>query len=334
MKKAIGFLFALILLGAGVALIVGSRWINSETAPTPSGPVTYIRFERPAGQEAVLAALKEKGIIRNVDAFQWMTRLQRIRLRASRGTYEVHPGMTSEEVIATLKKPIRRMVRIPETNWAQRTANLLEQKYQVGSADEYMRLVRSPAEFKDIVSFPLPSDSLEGYLFPDTYDLPPLTSAREVIIKQLRAFESKVWEDLEHPKDLRNVLTKASMVELETGTEADRPNIAGEIENRLKKHMRLQIDATILYGMQEWRALTRADYRLQKNPYNTYLIDGLPPGPICSPSLASIKAVLNPALNDYLYHVALPDGSSLFASTFDEHRKNIKKRKLALGATR
>jgi UPF0755 protein len=321
-RSTLPMLFLMALAGGAY---FGWTWLRRETAPMPSGAAQLVRWEKPRSADDVLRELEAKGIVRNAKAFGLMLTLRRLPKTVGAGTYELRPGLTFDEVVASLRKPLRPMVRIPETNWAQRTANLLEQKYRVGSSEEYMKLVRSPGEFKDVVSFPLPADTLEGYLFPDTYELPPLMSSRDVIVRQLRAFDSKVWEGLDRPKNLHQLLIKASLVELEAGSDGERPMIAGVIENRIRTKMRLQIDATILYGMQEWRTLTFADYRNQRNPYNTYLIDGLPPGPICSPSLASIRAAMNPAKHEYFYYLAY-GGKTVFAKDYDEHRRNIRLR--------
>ena len=124
----------------------------------------------------------------------------------------------------------------------------------------------------------------------------------------------------------------ASLVQLEAGTDSDRPMIAGVIENRIQKKMPLQIDATILYALQKWQRLTFKDYHSVKSPYNTYLVKGLPPGPICSPDEIDIEAAMHPAKHNFLFYVALPDGSSIYAATYKEHLKNIRIRKAALKA--
>jgi UPF0755 protein len=115
------------------------------------------------------------------------------------------------------------------------------------------------------------------------------------------------------------------MVELEVAKDEERPIVAGVIENRLKRKMPLQIDATLLYGIGKWRRLTFKDYKEIKSPYNTYTHQGLPPGPICSPTVKSIEAALHPATHNYLYYVAMPEGYHLFAETYKEHLANIKK---------
>lgn len=330
MKRALKGLIPCILLG--LAGGYAYKWFSDGTAPMPQGKAFYVRYPKATPLETVLADLKTRGVVRDPSAFKVYAVLKQASPTVGTGTYQLQPGMGVATIFAELKKPVKQMARIPETNWARRTARLLETKYDVLKSDEYMALVNDPSQFKDLVSFPLPSNSLEGYLYPDTYDLPPLLGAREVIERQLKTFEKKIWEELGHPKDLHRVITLASMVELETGTEQDRAMIAGVIENRIKRGMRLQIDATILYGMQEWRRLTFADYRNQKHAYNTYLIDGLPPGPICSPSQASVRAAMNPAHHNYVYYVAMPDGTSIYASDYAGHKANIKKRRAAMRA--
>ena len=111
------------------------------------------------------------------------------------------PGESLRTVFNTLRDPLRQMLRLPETNWAARTAKLLE-KAEVCTAEEYMNLVSRPSEFKSFVNFPLPDTTLEGYLYPDTYDLPPMLGARAVVEKQLLAFENKIWEPMGRPAGL------------------------------------------------------------------------------------------------------------------------------------
>lgn len=321
-KKSIKWVVGLVLLAAVGG---GYLWMREGTAPTETGPSFYIRYERPAGLPFVLRDLKNKGVIRDPSAFRVYALLTRRPSQVGTGTYQLHPGMSASAILQELQKPVKQMVRIPETNWGRRTANLLEQRYDVCPANDYLALMKDPGQFSGTVSFPLPKTSLEGYLYPDTYDLPPLLGAKAVITRQLRTFEDKVWNPLK-PADLERTLVVASLVELESGRDEERPMIAGVIENRLARKMRLQIDASLLYGIQKWRRLTFADYKNLDTPYNTYTHDGLPPGPICSPSIRSIEAALHPAKHNYLYYVASPVGT-LFAATYPEHLKNIKKAK-------
>jgi UPF0755 protein len=320
------------LVRAGIALaaiaVVGFIWLERETQPTTPGPSRFVRYERPVRLTIALNDFERQGIVRDSLALRVLAIFQGHSQSVRAGTYRVAPGMTSPQILTSLTSPIRQNLRIPETNWANRTAHLLA-KSQVLDADDYMRLVKDPAQFQGVVSFPIQGSSLEGYLYPDTYDLPPLIGARAVILRQLKNFDRKVWGKVQ-PKDLLRTLTIASMVQMESGRTRDLPLIAGVIENRLKKKMPLQIDSTLLYGIQKWRRLTFSDYRNIKSPYNTYTHSGLPPGPICSPTIACIEAAMNPAKHDYLYYVALPDGETLYSKDYKEHLKKIKERKHAL----
>lgn len=329
MKKARRL--SLILLGTVVtALGVGGLWFRSQLAPTPKGSEFYIRFNGNKSLRLVLDRLHERKVVRNPWALYVYAKLKREAYPVREGTYRFAPGMTAQEVLKAARMQIRQMVRLREYYWIARNAKVLEQN-GVCRAAEYVTLAQKPQEFQKYVKFPLPkTGSLEGYLYPDTYDLPPLYGAKNTIVKQLQTFESKVWRKLKRPKDLKRTLTIASMVQLEVAKDDERPVVAGVIENRLRQGMRLQIDATALYAMQEWKNPTRQDILSAVSPYNTYLNAGLPPGPICSPSAKSVFAAENPANHAYLYYVAMPQRNHLFASTLDQHNANIATRKKRL----
>jgi UPF0755 protein len=316
------------LIGLALAVTGAWLWISRGTAPTEPGAKRYIRYERPTRLGDVLADLEKGGVVRNAEALRFYSILTRHPQTVPVGTFSVAPGMDAKSILHSLASPVRQFVRLPETNWAKRTANVL-QLHDVTQADEYMSLVSNPKQFQDDVPFPLKGPTLEGYLYPDTYDLPPLLGAKPVILRQLRAFDRKVWKKIQ-PKDLQRTLIVASMIQMEAGRKQDMPMIAGVIENRLKKNMPLQIDSTLLYGIQKWRRLTYADYSKIDSPYNTYTHKGLPPGPICSPTIDCIEAAISPAHHDYLYYVALPNGESVFSKTYEEHLKKVKERRKEL----
>lgn len=315
------------LVVLGLVIVVGLAALLTKRALEPTGtPEGYLRVDHQSPLAEVLQTAQTKGFVRSSQVPSFIAGLMG-RSKVSVGTYKLSGKVDGLENARRLFRPIGQMVRIPETNWAKRTANILEKK-EVCTAEEYLAEVNHPQGRK--TEFPLPEDTLEGYLYPDTYDLPPLMGAKSVVGRQLEAFRRKVWEPLGKPKDLHHILILASLVQLEAGPDIDKPIIAGVIENRLKKKMRLQIDAALLYGMGKWRRLTFKDYKEFDSPYNLYTHGGLPPTPICSPSIASIRAAMNPASHNYLYYVALPNGRSIYAATYEEHKKNIEKRKEAL----
>jgi UPF0755 protein len=185
--------------------------------------------------------------------------------------------------------------------------------------------------------------SLEGYLYPSVYELPADDpSAASLLSRQLDEFGARVmppyWEAVAQGTttlELHDVLTLASIVEREAVVDEDRPVIAGVYLNRLARGMRLEADPTVQYAMgyqpdtgQWWKTPVYLDeYESVDSPYNTYLYEGLPPGPIANPGLRSIEAVLHPQQHDYLYFVATPDGSGrhVFSRTFEEHLENVRR---------
>ena len=317
---------ALILVGFGFWMVRGLKAVGPAAASK-----SFIRYKTATPLKTVLEDLQTRGILRNVAVTSFAAKLTGSSDTVAAGTYDVGPGQNGLSILWALRKPLHRTLRLPETNWANRSAHLLEQ-YHVVNANEYMELVHNPQAFANDVDFSLPKDSLEGYLYPGRYDLPPLLGAREVIKLQLKEFQDKVWNASDRPTDLRSTLILASLVQLESGKDEDRPMIAGVIENRIQKKMPLQIDATILYALQKWRRLTFKDYRNVKSPYNTYLVKGLPPGPICSPDAKDIDAAMHPKKHNYIYYVALPGGKTLYAASYKEHLQNIKLRREAVKA--
>lgn len=325
MTKQAKFLIGLVI-GAGIAL--GTiTWYQNGTAPTPPGEEILVRWQPKSFRDAV-DELANKGVIRDPLAFRLQARIRNFEVAPTGGTYSFRPGMDGAQIAEALRTPLRQMVRIPEGWWISRVAARLEDK-NVCSAQEYTELASQPELFAETVTFPLPEGSLEGFLFPDTYDLPPLLGAKAVITRQLQAFEAKVIEPLglqdADPETIRRAVIVASMVELEAALDEERPKVAAVIENRLRKGMRLEIDATVLYALGKWKVLGPGVVRTVQSPYNTYLNDGLPPGPIGSPGAKSIAAALQPDTHDYLFYVARPDRSHIFTRTYAEHRAAIRK---------
>jgi UPF0755 protein len=169
---------------------------------------------------------------------------------------------------------------------------------------------------------------MEGYLFPDTYHIGSRTTEEEIIKMMLKRFNDELVkldyvEKITLPGlSLHNAVTLASLVEREAREDSERPVIAGVIMNRLNRGMKLQIDATVLYALGGHKEKVYYKDLEVDSPYNTYLYYGLPPGPIAFPGEASLKAAIEPAITDYLYYVAKPDGSHAFARTLAEHNNN------------
>jgi len=310
-------------------VFVGGAWFLFSLRAPGTGKSVYYRVSKPTELSVLLTELEAKQFVTSARAAGWFARLRGYPPVVRTGTYRIGRSMTAKALVESFQRKIRQMVRVPETNWAARTANILA-KAQVCSASDYLTLVKSPDEFQLLVPFPLPTDSLEGYLYPDTYDFPPLLGAREVILRQLANFTKKVWEPMKHPKDLHELLTIGSLVEMEVRRDEERAKVSSVIHNRQQQGMPLQIDAAINYALQKWRPLRYSDYRGVDSPYNLYRHKGLPPGPICSPTLPSIVAAANPSKDKNLYYVAMPSGETMFAVEYDDHLKNVAKRRHAI----
>ena len=314
-----------------VLLIFGVTYIGHKANEPmqPGAKSHYYRVHRKTSLNSILTELQAKHVLRSAKWASLFARLHRDTQFVRPGTYLIGPGESGAEIASHFREPVVLKFRIPSTNWAQRTAKLL-QEHEVCLASRYMSDVHDPALFQKYVKFPLPKTSLEGYLYPDTYDVEPLSSAHRIIRMQLLAFQRKVYDRLNHPKNLALYVTIGSLIELEVARNVEKPLVSAVIYNRLKRNMRLQIDASVNYALGEWRPLKYSDLKKAPGPYNLYRHNGLPPGPICSPTYSSIEAAMHPARVNYLYYVALPNGHTLFSSTFSEQKQNIQRRKRAL----
>ena len=182
-----------------------------------------------------------------------------------------------------------------------------------------------------IAGFDPEAATLEGYLFPETYPLSRHAGAPELIAAMVARFEHVFDADLRAPAAAakmspREVVTLASLIELETAQPAERPLVAAVFRNRLRLGMPLQCDPTVVYALMQagrWRGTIRKVDLDIKSPYNTYRVPGLPPGPIASPGRASLEAALHPADVSYLYFVSRNDGTHAFATTLAEHNRNV-----------
>ena len=203
-------------------------------------------------------------------------------------------------------------------------ARMLEEN-SITNYDDFIKLARDKIFLKELG---IESDTVEGYLYPESYDFIPHLSAKTVMKIMVRQFQKKIsFINLTNIQlNHREILILASMVEKETGDKKERPIIAGVFLNRLKIKMRLQSDPTTIYGIFENYNgnITRKDL-LSPTPFNTYTIPGLPIGPISNPGIDSIKAVLNPSIHKYLYFVSQNDGTHIFSENYKNHLEAVTK---------
>jgi UPF0755 protein len=295
--------------------------------PAGEGHPQSVTVEAGETVSEVAEMLRGMGLIRNERAFIAAAYVTRKWQRVQAGRHNLDGGMNALEILDALCQPGEndwRWITIPEGFTLAETAARIEEE-QLGSVDEFVREALQPEAFD--VAFPLPADSLEGYLFPDTYRVDAGQTERDVIVQMLHRFEEVVWDEIfggrkrDGELDLKQTLVLASMVEEEAKRDEERSTIAGVYMNRLRRGQLLECDATVQYalGADRKTRLTYDDLEVDSD-YNTYLHPGLPPGPICSPGEASIRAAASPADVPYLYYVAKPDGSHVFSRTLREHQ--------------
>ncbi len=315
-----------ILIIFGAALLLGFGYYLM-TPLKPGAPKKAFVVEEGATLRQVAARLQEQGIIKGKGLFVLWARVTGAGTRIKSGEYLLGPSMPPAKVLATLVRGRVRThpVTIPEGFTAAQIARLLEAK-GLADKEEFLKLVKDP-EFARALK--VPSSSLEGYLYPDTYYFSVGLSPRAIIKEMVRRFwevMGQLSEEIERSgMSLHEVVTLASIVEKETGRPEERPLIASVFLNRLKKGMRLESDPTVIYGLKDFDGNLTRRHLATPTPYNTYQIKGLPPGPIANPGIDSIKAVLNPVETDFLYFVSRNDGTHHFSSTLREHNKAVYK---------
>lgn len=325
MRRRLIYWLMLLLLFVGVAGAFSSVFLPASSRSRR----VVVDVPPRASLPQISRLLQEKGVIRNQYAFQLMARVLGESTNLKAGEYELSPHLSVIEVIDKVARgdAISHWVTIPEGYTLEQVAKTLA-KQKMAEERQFLKIARGGAE-EFGGSLALPRESLEGYLFPDTYRIKAGASEKAILREMLATFEERVARELKDDVrrsglSLDKVVILASLIEREARVPRDRPLIAAVLHNRLKEKMRLQVDATVLYAL--GRHKSRVLYEDLKTPsrYNTYRHLGLPPGPICNPGLHSIEAALRPAKQNYLFYVARPDGSHIFTRTYAEHQKAIR----------
>jgi UPF0755 protein len=317
-----------LLLALAAGLVVAADLFFPAGLLPPRGTRTVL-VERGQSLDHVAGELKRVGLLRGRLGFQVLARLMGLDRRIKAGQYEFALGTTVPGLLRALAQGMSglNLVTIPEGLTLLETGQLLAGHLGVPAA-EFDSLGRDPA-FCDSVGVDAPT--LEGYLGPDTYEFlpgtPPEVALRTMVARQQEALRraGAGHDSLPLGLSLHQLLVLASIVESEAQRAAERPRIAQVYLNRLTAGMRLQADPTVAYGLgMNPRSRLYLKQLRHDSPFNTYLREGLPPGPICSPGEASIAAAVKPAREERaLYFVARGDGSHLFARTYPEHLENI-----------
>ncbi len=312
---------------------------RDEINTPPSSDDTFLDFSIRAGENGatVAARLERLGAVSDAELFRLLLRYWGVDAQIEAGDYLLRKNMTMSQVARELQHGRLRAktVTIREGLRAEEVAHQLAGEGLVDQ-EEFILLVRDDAFNYDFLR-DRPADApktLEGFLFPDTYQFPVNVTTTEVIDLMLQNFDRRVTiemrqQALDNGLNLFQALTLASIIEREAVVPEERPIIASVYLNRLRRGMYLEADPTVQYAKgydsasgSWWPSLSLAELREVESPFNTFTRPGLPPGPICSPGLASIEAALNPADTEYLFFHAKGDGSHAFATTFEEHLEN------------
>lgn len=275
--------------------------------------------------------LHKKHLVKTPEAFRLEAKVRGLERNLKAGMYEIQGGMSNSEIVEVLSKGQVHLIKftVPEGFTVVKTAKKLEAE-GLGNAQKFMEAAKNYTPYPYMeTNNPDVIYKAEGFLYPTTYMFEAGMSEKDIVAMMVKEFNTQInkndipAEAREQNMSVRNLVNMAAMVEMEAVYKDEQPRIAGVFLKRLKIYMPIQSDTTIQYilGAQK-EELTIADTKI-KNPYNTYQNIGLPPGPIASPSMDAIKAVLNPEKTDYLYFVAEKDGHHRFTKTYAEHLKAI-----------
>ena len=318
------FLCACLVFILVVFLSLGMALFLVSPAKRGGAEGVFIVREGAAPRE-VADELDKKGIVRSKELFSLWIKCMGYGKTIKAGEYSLGPGMSPLAILEKLRRGlvIIHPVSIPEGLSRLQIAEMLEERGIVGK-EKFLSLTRNRVILE---RYGIARPSLEGYLYPDTYQFPRGILPHTLIETMVRRFFQVTGplKDAAEKSGMKmdDVITLASIVEKETGLPEERPVIASVFLNRLKRGMRLDSDPTVIYGLEGFDGNLRKKDMSEPTPYNTYVISGLPPGPIANPGLAAIKAVVYPARTDYLYFVSRNDGSHHFSRTLEEHNRAV-----------
>lgn len=342
-RRVVFFVISFLVLFFAITIFFGYSYVSSALGPVDEESNELVELEIPLGSSTneIANILEENGIIKDARIFRFYIKFKN-ETNFQAGNYTLSPAMTLEETIKELQtgkvieEPIFR-VTIPEGKTIEQIADILSHKLSF-TAEEFMELVDDETFIKQLMNqYPnLLTDEilnndiyhpLEGYLFAGTYDIFDETITADAIISSMvertnDLLEERLDEIEASEFTIHEILTLASVIERESKFSEDRPKVSQVYQNRLKQNMKLQSDITAFYGLQHKAVVTYDDIEV-KTPYNTYVIDGLPVGPINSPSLEAIDAVLHPEGEEFtkLYYFSRPSGETFYSDTLDEHNQ-------------
>lgn len=329
--------YVIAVLGISIVLSLAAVFIaNDVFAFVKDNAVKEITVSENTDLLSLADQLDNEGVINYGTIFKLYVRVKGDNQGVLAGSYALNPNMDYGQIIDTLvnmSSTETMQITIPEGYSIAQIKQLLLDEH-VCTEDALDEELNTYAFKHEFLQSELPAEEgwLEGYLFPDTYEIyKGNATVRNTINTMLNNFGDKYDEEIQAGADalgrsMHDIVTVASLIEREAQVDSERATIAGVIYNRLNNSGEfpyLQVDASVLYGLGRTGGTLSEEDLNSDSPYNLYNHEGLPPGPICNPGYASLYAAAYPEQHDYYYYVAMPDGSHLFASSYDEHQANI-----------
>lgn len=331
-KKLVGILLATALVGICSAGLLYMHLISWAQQPAGTA-VTEKLFTVTPGQglRKIADELRRAGLVSDALRFTLLARIKNKDKLIKAGEYAFATTLSPNEILDQMVAGRVHLYRltIPEGFNLVQIAGAVSAAGLASEAD----FLAAARDSQTAEALKIHGKTVEGYLFPDTYYFPLGIDSTAIITALVRRFEAAYKPEWRRRSEalglsVHEVVTLASIIEKETGDPAERPLIASVFHNRLKKGMRLETDPTVIYGIEDFDGnLTRKHLRTP-TPYNTYVIKGLPPGPIASPGHAALEAALYPAETDYLFFVSRRDRTHQFSSNLEDHRKAVRKYQL------
>lgn len=325
----IGIVIAVLVLSI---IVTGVIFLGDITGLNGEDVDCVVEIPSGSGSANIAKVLHSRGIIEHPFMFKVYTKLTG-EPAYQKGRHTLNPSMSYGELIKKLEsyadadEGVEKRVVIPEGYELTQIVDLLVEK-GLGSRETFMNEIENGRFDYDFVNqITRTENRLEGYLYPETYQFSVNQEPYEIINTMLKTFNDRVlpvYNEISTPYSLDQIVTMASVIEREAANDEERPKVSSVFFNRLNIGMKLESCATVQYIIKERKdILTNADIAID-SPYNTYMYEGMPKGPIASPGLNSIKAALTPAETDYLYFLATANGEqNLFSETFEEHNRKI-----------
>jgi UPF0755 protein len=328
-RRTLPVLIATLVIGIALFIVLVGTPMDDE------GRVENLEIPKGTSLSQISKMLGDARLIRSSLAFIILARVKGVSGRIKAGEYEFSSSMPATVILDKLVRGevVGHVVVVPEGFTMSQIADaIVEAKVPKGK-----NFLSAATDHELLSSLGIPGRSAEGYLFPETYNLTRSMSEKEILTLMVNEFRRRVTPEIveearEAGLDLHELITLASLIEKEAKIKEEKPLVSAVFHNRLKMKMRLQCDPTAVYGVKDYNGvILKSHLRSRKNPYNTYVIYGLPPGPIANPGLDSIMAAINPAPVNYLYFVSRNDGSHQFSSTLALHNAGVRKFRLTQG---